>query len=125
MSGPATPNRNWSGSSSATSISDDARPDVTLKTYDIEGVPQSTISSIIGQVLTTPKYAFSPDGKRLVLWAEDEEHQLVDSIVNNLTDDDFRAANGQVAVFKVQPLSTSAARAPRTDCPHGVVHRHA
>ncbi|MCA9073482.1 MAG: hypothetical protein KDA93_00510 [Planctomycetaceae bacterium] len=91
--------------------SDDARPDVTLKTYDIEGVPQSTISSIIGQVLTTPKYAYSPDGKRLVLWAEDEEHELVDSIVRNLTDDDFRAEHGQVSVFNVQPLSTAAARA--------------
>ncbi len=90
--------------------SDSLRPNVTLKTYDIEGVPQSTISSIIGQVLTSPKYAFSPDGRRLVLWAEDEEHQLVDGIVSNLTDDEFRAENGQLAVFNVQPLGTSAAR---------------
>ncbi|MEZ6147758.1 MAG: hypothetical protein R3B91_20480 [Planctomycetaceae bacterium] len=64
-------------------VNDDTN-NVSLKSYDLKGVAYSTMSTLMSQMLKSPRFAISPDGKRMVVWASDSEQELVGKLVSDL-----------------------------------------
>ncbi|MCA9041976.1 MAG: hypothetical protein KDA65_16600, partial [Planctomycetaceae bacterium] len=55
-----------------------------MKVYQLEVVPVSTAQAIVGAAHPSVRFGPSPDNKKMIAWATEEQHAEIQELVNNL-----------------------------------------